>query len=417
MDYLDAYALAKKDAPEFRGITGADFLSPELDLTRLRRLCEMALVRAYDDWYYGNPSANISKAIHAFCRALVGSKKRPVSQHRRVAGILAWTYCRLDHDSDDAYVLLEHVLRDTKKDAGRILPPHLKPAMEEMQRRWREDRGIPEDLTPLSSNETAIWDEVLRWEVQPQSLWTPFAESVDVLKARLAGFAPDAFAMAINDALQGGMHILQDAAESATRDAALLADIHAQGHPAETIPDLKGVPIEVLDRICDATATAGKVTAGLEGAGAGFGGPILIAADIPLLMGLNLRFISQVAHTYGFSTSSIEERMFVLNLLGAASADRSTKSGFLNTLNKIAMDVARGATWKDLENHALVALMRKLAEVLGFALTKRKLAQIIPVAGAAVGAGANYAYTRDNLIAAKMMYRKRWLIHRCSRGN
>lgn len=413
LPYEDAYALVKASAENYDQLITAEMGRP--DLVRVRRVCEMILARTYDDWYWGDPASNISKAIHEHCRALSRTEKRPVAPIRRVGTLLAWSYVQLDHDTDDAFLLLEHVLPDLGDD-DHILPIVLQSEMRAILPRWRNDRGIPPDLNVLSESERLVWDEVTRWAIDPASSWTPVTERIDAAKAWLASIVPDSVTKPIFDAVRGGLLALHDAADAMTRDEALFADLRKRGYTVSAIPDLRNVPIEVLDDVSSSSMTGGKILAALEGAGTGAGGVAFIAADIPAIMLLNLRFISQIAHTYGFDTRSQEEKTFVLNLLGAASADRTAKASFLNNLNRIALDVARNKTWKDLEEHVVVALARKIAEIIGTKLTKKKLAQLIPVVGSAVGAGSNYAYTHDNLEAARMMYRKRWLIERCIRG-
>jgi hypothetical protein len=375
----------------------------------LRRLCEMILVREYDDWYVGPPTANISSALHRFCEAVNDKQKPPLALVRRAAACLAWVYVHQDHNANDAYLLLEAVMSHP----GRFLPDG---KLDEMTRRlgeWRDERGIPADLSTLNPHELAIWHEVQRWEVQPTSMWAPFSARFDEWKDSVVAAAPEAMMKAMTDAVHGGLVGIQDIARHLVREQAILDEVRAKGTPVDSVRDLRNVDIRILDQIAAASMAGGKVMAGLEGAGAGMGGLVTIVADIPAVMTINLRFISQIAHTYGFETSTQEEQTFALNILGAASADQASKTAFLNGLNKIAMDVARKQTWKQLDQHAFVALARKIAQQIGVRLTKAKLAQLVPVVGSAVGGGVNYAYTHDNLSAARMIYRKRYLIERC----
>ena len=52
---------------------------------------------------------------------------------------------------------------------------------------------------------------------------------------------------------------------------------------------------------------------------------------------------------------------------------------------------------------------RRVAATLGVNLSARKIAQIAPVVGAAVGAGVNAAFQNDVATAARFAYRARWL--------
>jgi hypothetical protein len=56
-----------------------------------------------------------------------------------------------------------------------------------------------------------------------------------------------------------------------------------------------------------------------------------------------------------------------------------------------------------------VAATKRVATTLGINLSTRKMAQLAPVIGAAVGAGVNAAFQNDVADAAQFAYRARWL--------
>jgi len=148
----------------------------------------------------------------------------------------------------------------------------------------------------------------------------------------------------------------------------------------------------------------------VEGAGTGFVGLPGIPADIVALITLNLRAIGEYATYYGFDISSQEERLFAMNVLGLASSPTDASKGLaMAQLVRIAQDVAKKRTWKELEQHAFVQLIQQLAKALSIRLTKAKLAQVVPVAGAAVGGGFNAYFTAKVCDAAYYLYRERFL--------
>ena len=55
--------------------------------------------------------------------------------------------------------------------------------------------------------------------------------------------------------------------------------------------------------------------------------------------------------------------------------------------------MAKKQTWKQLEQHAFVKVIQQIAKALGIRLTKAKLAQVLPLTGAAVGGGFNAYFT------------------------
>ena len=128
------------------------------------------------------------------------------------------------------------------------------------------------------------------------------------------------------------------------------------------------------------------------------------------LLTLNLRAVGEYATYVGFDVSSQRERLFALNVLGLSSSANTTANGVaMAHLVKIAQDVAKKRTWKQLEQHTLVQLIQPLAKSLGIRLTKAKLAQLVPVAGAVVGSGFNAYFTDKVCNAAYYLYRERFL--------
>lgn len=119
-----------------------------------------------------------------------------------------------------------------------------------------------------------------------------------------------------------------------------------------------------------------------------------IPPDLVALISLNLRAIGEYATYYGFNVHSQEERLFAMNVLGFASSPTdASKDLAMAQLVRIAQDVAKKRTWKELEKHAFARVIQQIAKALGVRLTKAKLAQIIPAAGAVVGGGFNAYFT------------------------
>jgi hypothetical protein len=128
---------------------------------------------------------------------------------------------------------------------------------------------------------------------------------------------------------------------------------------------------------------------------------------------LNLRAIGEYATYYGFNVNSQEERLFAMNVLGLASSPTDASKGLaMAQLVRIAQDVAKKRTWKELEKHAFVQVFQQIAKAIGIRLTKAKLSQVIPVAGAAVGGGFNAYFTSKVCEAAYYLYRERFLAHK-----
>ena len=164
------------------------------------------------------------------------------------------------------------------------------------------------------------------------------------------------------------------------------------------------------DKVIGWLDTKYKGVALVEGAATGAAGLPGIPADIVALITLNLRAIGEYGTYCGFDTTSQHERLFAMNVLGLASSPSdASKTIAMAQLVRIAQDVGKKKTWKDLESYTFVKIIQNIAKVIGVRLTKAKLAQVVPVTGAIVGGGFNSYYTSKVCEAAFYLYRERFL--------
>lgn len=216
---------------------------------------------------------------------------------------------------------------------------------------------------------------------------------------------------AIQKAVKGLISVCNDAAQWSVRPEAILEEYRTDGHVhVKSLKDVSGLSLEDADKTVGWLAAKYKSLALAEGAGAGAAGIAGIAIDIPTLIALNLRAIGEYATYYGFDIERQEERLFAFNILALSSSPAdASKNVAMAQLVKISQQVAKKQTWKQLEQHAFVKIIQQIASSLGVKITKAKLAQIIPVAGAVVGGGFNAYFTSNVCEAAYYLYRERFL--------
>ena len=215
----------------------------------------------------------------------------------------------------------------------------------------------------------------------------------------------------IKNSIQGITSICNDLAQWTVRAEAIYKEFRDIGHTTIKKPtDILALDLGHVDRVVGWLDAKYKGIALVEGAGFGSLGLAGIPPDLAALMTYNLRAIGEYATYYGFDVSSQEERLFVMNVLGLASSPTdSSKALAMAQLVRIAQDVAKKRTWKQLEQHTFVQLIQQIAKALGIRLTKAKLAQTVPVTGAAVGGGFNIYFTAKVCDAAYYLYRERFL--------
>ena len=206
------------------------------------------------------------------------------------------------------------------------------------------------------------------------------------------------------------LSILNDASKWTHDFNGILESARRRGLEVDSIEDLRDQDLEILDQMAREQFSQNAILAAIEGGGTGLGGVVLIAADIPLLFGINLRMIQHIAACYGFSLDDESYKPLILSVFNVASSGSSEAK--VDAIREIS--VAAAAFANDLDYRGRVRgsfrdqnrhLPREIVKnVLG-----RKLAQAIPIAGAAVGAGINYWFTTECANTAHMLFRALYL--------
>lgn len=215
-------------------------------------------------------------------------------------------------------------------------------------------------------------------------------------------------------AIEGSLVAFDKIAEFFTDTADVLRD-----GSVDRLEELRSKDLRLSDDLANNVHNWALAVAGAEGGVAGFAGVWGMAVDIPALITMSLRVIHKTGVCYGFEVKTKDDRDFVLGVLSAASANTmKEKATAVALLQKINILVAK-TTWKKLAEKAaankyglaaLIIAIKNLAKQLGINLTKRKVAQAIPVIGAGVGAAVNVTFVNDVAWAARRMYQERWLL-------
>ena len=183
--------------------------------------------------------------------------------------------------------------------------------------------------------------------------------------------------------------------------------------------DQHGTAIVVGAAVKNALHVAGKsfdeikiVSTG--GGAAGAFGVFGLAADIPTTITLALRTARLTGLCYGFGGGEVSERVFILDILQLAGANSAReKRAILDRMDRDRNEFSP-ETWTNIvkltgQAAGTHAAMHRVAATLGVNLSARKIGQLAPVIGAAVGAGVGASFQNDIADAARHAYRARWL--------
>lgn len=194
-----------------------------------------------------------------------------------------------------------------------------------------------------------------------------------------------------------------DASPFATLDLQALD----KGRPRQVIPlanaaTSAGASIAITGAEVSTTVSGG-VTAGVV--------VLAIAGDVGVSLGLLGRSIAEVAVHYGYDPSEPEEEIFLMSVLSYSSAaSLEGKTAALAGLSRLAQQMMRQATWKELEKDVVVKAIQSIFTKLGLRLTHKRLAQVVPVVGGIISAGLSYDMQNRALRDASRIYRVRYLV-------
>ncbi len=126
-----------------------------------------------------------------------------------------------------------------------------------------------------------------------------------------------------------------------------------------------------------------RTTASVEGGVAGAGGFLLAAADFPVLMGLKVKMLFEIAALYGHNGSDWRERLYILHVFQLAFSSARHRPEVLARLEDWIAGVNQPASLDEFDWRKFQLEYRDYIDLA-------KLAQLIPVIGAPVGAVVNY---------------------------
>ncbi len=141
-------------------------------------------------------------------------------------------------------------------------------------------------------------------------------------------------------------------------------------------------------------------TAAVEGGATGAGGFLLGLADFPLLLGIKLKLLFDIAALYGHDVRTFSERLYLLHIFQLAFSSHHTRRETYRQLG--AWPATEAPTTADAFDWR--TFQQEYRDYIDLA----KMAQLLPIVGAAVGAVANYRLLAQLGETAIMCYRLRW---------
>jgi EcsC protein family len=167
-------------------------------------------------------------------------------------------------------------------------------------------------------------------------------------------------------------------------------------------PPLLDGDLETRERLVTAKIDVYRKTAAIEGGVTGAGGFFMGLADFPLLIGIKLKLLFDIAGLYGYSTTQYQERIYLLSVFQLAfSSDAHRREVYLTMAD---WEGQRESLPPSMEGFDWRTFQQQYRDYIDLA----KLAQLVPVIGAPVGLVVNNRLVQRLGRTAMNSYRMRW---------
>lgn len=164
-------------------------------------------------------------------------------------------------------------------------------------------------------------------------------------------------------------------------------------------PDEKS--LELLEKTVIKRTEFYRTTAAVEGGITGAGGFLLGLADFPILIGIKLKLLYDIGSIYGFDIKNYKERIYILHIFELAfSSDIHRKNVYLKMAD---WDKKSAKLPDDIHEFDWRTFQQEYRDYIDLA----KMAQLVPVIGAPVGAIVNYKLIKKLGFTAMNAYRMR----------
>jgi hypothetical protein len=180
-----------------------------------------------------------------------------------------------------------------------------------------------------------------------------------------------------------------------------------------TIADLHLLTIDQLNYITDQHIARHRLYSFVQGGASGFGGLLAVSADIPAIAAINVRAVQLIAMGYGYEVNTPFEMMMALKVFHIGMMPKRLQGAGWNELKKETQKADDSYFYDGKEELSNISWLEQPMKQLlkGFAISvfRKKLIQGVPLISMAIGAGANYQFTRNVSEFAKKYYQYRYL--------
>jgi hypothetical protein len=166
------------------------------------------------------------------------------------------------------------------------------------------------------------------------------------------------------------------------------------------------VSLEVAEVAVKARIDFYRKAGAAEGGITGAGGFLLAMAEFPILIGIKIKLLFDIAALYGRPVDDYRERLFLLHIFQLAFSSQKSRQRIYNQMKD--WQLKQAILPEDINQFDWKSFQQEYRDYIDLA----KMAQLIPGIGAAVGLIVNYRLLNHLGKTAMNAYRMRWLEER-----
>jgi hypothetical protein len=170
-----------------------------------------------------------------------------------------------------------------------------------------------------------------------------------------------------------------------------------------TAKPLVGMSLQEREVVVEKKIEVYKTTAAVEGGITGAGGILLGLADFPILIGIKIKLLFDIAATYGFNVEDYKERVYLLHIFELAFSSHEHRRNVY--LKMVDWELKSKDLPADIHQFDWRNFQQEYRDYIDLA----KMAQLIPIIGAPVGAVVNSRLLKKLGHTAMNAYRMRLL--------
>lgn len=232
--------------------------------------------------------------------------------------------------------------------------------------------------------EQQVKEELRRWQLQMQRNPSAISRVTRRVQSKVNSLIPEKVHQGITAAIKQMIHGVLFGAEHFTAPPLQQQPLAVREH----------LIIEKIDQYRKAAAAEGGIT--------GAGGLLLGLADFPLLIGIKIKLLYTIAAHYGYAIKEYKERVYLLHIFQLAfSSQQHRQQVYQKMVNWSAQSQQLPGTLKSFDWRTFQQEYRDHIDLA-------KMAQLIPIIGAPVGAVVNYRLLKKLGDTAMNAYRMRW---------